>query len=80
MDQLTVLLPEDHGRPGDEVVFFGEARTEPGGAPLSGGGSGAPERILCEEVARLLGTINYEIVCDVSPRVVRRYRGAAPTA
>ena len=46
-------------------MFFGEA-----------GG----ERILCEEVARLLGTINYEIVCDVSPRVVRRYRGAAPAA
>ena len=62
MDQLTVVLPEDHGRPGDEVVFFGE----------SGG-----ERILCEEVARLLETIDYEIVCDVSPRVVRRYRGAA---
>ena len=80
MDQLTVLLPEDHGRPGDEVVFFGEARSGPGGAPLSSAGSGAPERILCEEVARLLGTINYEIVCDVSPRVVRRYRGAAPAA
>ena len=65
MDQLTVLLPERHGRPGDDVVFFGE----------SGG-----ERILCEEVARLLGTINYEVVCDVSPRVVRRYRGVAPAA
>ena len=65
MDQLTVLLPDDHGRPGDEVVFFGE----------SGG-----ERILCEEVARLLGTINYEVVCDVSPRVLRRYRGAGPAA
>ena len=65
MDQLTVLLPDDHGAPGDEVVFFGESRGE---------------RILCEEVARLLGTINYEIVCDVSPRVVRRYRGAAPAA
>ncbi len=65
MDQLTVLLPEEHGRPGDEVVFFGES---------------SGERILCEEVARLLRTINYEVVCDVSPRVVRRYRGAAPAA
>jgi alanine racemase len=65
MDQLTVLLPADHGRPGDDVVFFGES----GGA-----------RILCEEVARALGTINYEVVCDVSPRVVRRYRGAGPAA
>ena len=31
------------------------------------------ERILAEDVAGLLGTINYEIACDVSPRVVRRY-------
>ena len=41
--------------------------------------AGAP-RILCEEVARLLETINYEVVCDVAPRVVRRYRGAGPAA
>jgi alanine racemase len=61
MDQLTVLLPDDPGavRPGDEVVFIGR--------------SGA-ERILAEDVARQLDTINYEIACDVSPRVVRRYR------
>ena len=60
MDQLTVLLPADPAavRPGDEVVFIGR--------------SGA-ESILAEDVARLLGTINYEIACDVSPRVVRRY-------
>jgi len=61
MDQLTVLLPDDPGavRPGDEVVFIGR--------------SGA-ERILAEDVARQLDTINYEVTCDVSPRVVRRYR------
>jgi len=60
MDQLTVLLPDDPDavRLGDEVVFIGR--------------SGA-ERILAEEVAGPLGTINYEIACDVSPRVVRRY-------
>jgi len=60
MDQLTVLLPDDPQavRPGDEVVFIGR--------------SGA-ERILAEDVARLLDTINYEIACDVSPRVARRY-------
>ncbi len=45
-------------RPGDEVVFIGR--------------SGA-ERILAEDVARLLDTINYEIACDVSLRVARRY-------
>jgi alanine racemase len=61
MDQLTVLLPDDPGavRPGNEVVFIGR--------------SGA-DRILAEDVARQLDTINYEITCDVSPRVVRRYR------
>jgi len=58
MDQLTVRLPDDWGTPGDEVVFFGESRGE---------------RILCEEVAGLLDTINYEVVCDVGARVERRY-------
>jgi hypothetical protein len=60
MDQLTVLLPDDPAavRPGDEVVFIGRSGTE---------------RILAEDVARLLDTINYEIACDIAPRVVRRY-------
>ena len=87
MDQLTVKLPGDWGRAGDEVVLFGAAGdgvagsasvwTEPDGPRLDG-----PEtpRILCEEVARLLGTINYEVACDVAPRVVRRYRGVDPAA
>ena len=65
MDQLTVLLPAGVGVPGDEVVFIGE----------SGG-----ERILAEDVAALLQTINYEIVCDMGLRVVRRYVGAEPAA
>ena len=86
MDQLTVLLPGDHGEPGDEVVFFGpagdglegrpdvvwtepdEPRRDPPEAP----------RLLCEEVARLLGTITYEVACGVAPRVARRYRGVGP--
>ena len=75
MDQLTVLLPDrvdasgrsaaDAVRPGDEVVYIG----------ASGG-----LRILAEDVAILLGTINYEVACDVSARVVRRYVEAAPLA
>jgi len=69
MDQMTVLLPDDWGEPGDEVVFFGAAG--------DASGDDAP-RILCEEVARLLDTINYEIACDVSARVVRRYRDGGP--
>jgi alanine racemase len=60
MDQMTVLLSDDPEavRAGDEVVFIGRS---------------GDEGILAEDVARLLGTINYEIACDVSPRVVRRY-------
>jgi len=91
MDQLTVRLPDDWGAAGDEVVFFGAAG-DPGAAPgveevqAEPGTLRAPDprraprapRILCEEVARLLETINYEIVCAVAPRVVRRYRGAGP--
>jgi len=67
MDQLTVLLPDDPAavKPGDEVVFIGRS---------------GHERILAEDVARLLDTINYEVACDVSPRVVRRYVEASADA
>jgi alanine racemase len=91
MDQLTVLLPGDWGVPGDEVVIFGAAGDGSGGPAALRTANGAvpatprldaPDapRILCEEVARLLQTINYEVACDVAPRVVRRYRGAEPAA
>ncbi len=65
MDQLTVELPGAVGKPGDEVVFIG---------------LGNGQRILAEEVAQLLGTINYEVVCDVGPRVARRYVGVESAA
>jgi len=88
MDQLTVRLPDDWGAPGDEVVFFGAAGdgVEGHAAEVWTGATGprhdAPNapRILCEEVAQTLQTINYEVACDVGPRVVRRYRGAGPAA
>ena len=88
MDQLTVRLPGDWGRPGDEVVFFGaagdgvEGRTGEAwtGSPAPRRDAPDAPRILCEEVAQLLQTINYEVACDVAPRVVRRYRGAGPAA
>src|SRR5665647_3319730 len=83
MDQLTVRLPDDWGRPGDEVVFFGavgdgvEGRAGEAWTGAAGPRRDAPgaPRILCEEVAHLLQTINYEVACDVAPRGVRRYRG-----
>jgi len=87
MDQLTVLLPDDWGMPGDEVVLFGAAGDGVSGRPDEPAWTGAlgprhdaweTPRILCEEVARLLSTINYEVACDVARRVTRRYRDVGP--
>ena len=60
MDNVTVDLGPDGGgvRRGDEVVLLG----------ARGG-----ERILAEEVARRLGTINYEVTCGLLPRVPRAH-------
>jgi alanine racemase len=57
MDNVTVDLgAESDVEPGDEAVLIG-AQGE--------------ERILAEELARRLGTINYEITCGISARVPR---------
>jgi alanine racemase len=57
MDNLTVDLgPETDVQPGEPAVLIGTQ------------GDG---RILCEEVAKRLGTINYEVTCGLSPRVRR---------
>jgi alanine racemase len=79
MDQLTVRLPDEWGKPGDEVVFFGDSDRGGAGRGDESRASGAP-RILCEEVAQRLQTINYEVVCSVGSRVVRRYRGEESAA
>jgi alanine racemase len=60
MDQLMVDCGDDAVRPGDEVVLIGGQRDE---------------RITAEEWARHLGTIGYEIVCGIGPRVPRRLVG-----
>jgi alanine racemase len=68
MDNVTVDLGPDGGgvRCGDEAVLIG----------ARGG-----ERVLAEEWARRLGTINYEITCGISARVPRAYhRDGAPAA
>jgi alanine racemase len=70
MDQLLVDCgpPGEAGgapvRPGDEVVLIGEQGDECIGAG---------------EWAERLGTIPYEVVCDISARVPRRYTGAVAT-
>jgi alanine racemase len=59
MDNVTVALgPDTDVRVGDEVVLIGRQ---------------GQERILAEEVARRLGTINYEVTCGLSARVSREH-------
>lgn len=61
MDNVTVDLgPETDVASGTEAVLIGER-----------GG----ERILAEELAATLDTINYEITCGISQRVPREYAG-----
>ena len=65
MDNITLDLgPHPDVRRGDEAVLIGTQ---------------GEERILAEEWARRLATINYEITCAIGPRVPRAYHrdGAA---
>jgi alanine racemase len=59
MDNVTVDLGPDPD-------------VEPGAAAVLIGAQGE-ERILSEELARRLETINYEVTCAISPRVPREY-------
>ncbi len=64
MDNITVDLGPEPPAPGAPVVLLG----------AQGG-----ERVLAEEWARRLATINYEITCGISARVPRaHHRGGAP--
>jgi alanine racemase len=59
MDNVTIALgPETDVEVGDPVVLIGAQ---------------GDERILAEEVARRLSTINYEVTCGLSQRVRRSY-------
>jgi len=62
MDNITIDLgPDTNVQTGDPVVLIG---------------SQGSERIGAEEVARRLGTINYEVTCGLSPRVRRQWLNA----
>jgi alanine racemase len=66
MDNITVALGSDAGgvSEGDQVTIIG----------IDGG-----DRQTAEDLARRIGTINYEIVCGLTPRVPRVYhRDGAP--
>jgi alanine racemase len=57
MDNVTIDLgPDTDVEPGEIAVLIG---------------SQGDERILCEELARRMDTINYEVTCGISPRVRR---------
>jgi alanine racemase len=58
MDNITVDLGDERVARGAEAVLIG----------ARGG-----ERILAEELAARIGTINYEITCGIAPRVPREY-------
>jgi alanine racemase len=61
MDQVVLDLGDDPARAGDEVVLFGDGE---GGRPTA------------QDWAELTGTISYEIVTRLGPRVPRVYVGA----
>jgi len=66
MDNITVALG-----PGPVSVGYGD--------PVTIIGADGTERLTAEEVARRIGTISYEIVCGLTPRVPRVYhRDGAP--
>lgn len=59
MDNITLEVgPEGGVAQGDEVVLLGAA---------------GDERVTAEELARRIGTINYEVFCGISGRVPRLY-------
>jgi len=60
MDSFMVDLGDDTCEVGDEVVLIGEQ---------------GDERIGADDLARALGTINYEVVTRIGSRVPRVYRG-----
>jgi alanine racemase len=63
MDQFVLDVGDDDVRAGDEVVLLGPGT---GGEPTA------------EDWARATGTISYEIVTRMAPRVPRRYVGGEP--
>jgi len=59
MDQIVIDVGDDDHTVGDEVVLLGTQ---------------GDEEITADEWATDLGTISYEVVCSIGPRVPRTYR------
>jgi alanine racemase len=58
MDQIIVDLGDEEVGPGEEVVLLG---------------SQGEEEVTADEWSSHLGTISYEVVCQIGPRLPRRY-------
>lgn len=58
MDQFMVDVTDINATIGDKVILIGKE---------------GDKEISCDEIAQIVDTINYEIVCDVSKRVPRKY-------
>ncbi|MGD8192631.1 alanine racemase [Brevibacillus ginsengisoli] len=58
MDQMMVRLEDNEAEVGDEVVVYGKQ---------------GDEEVSLDEVAQLLGTINYEVACMLNARMPRVY-------
>ena len=69
MDQLMVDCGDDPVSVGDEVVLIGRQD-----------GPDGPQVVRAEHWADLLGTIGYEIVCGIGPRVPRRHARSIDSA
>ncbi len=81
MDNITVDLGPDASEEllGEEAILIG--RADAGGRAGATGDDQGAEQITAEDVARRLGTINYEVTCALTPRVPRRYhRDGEPLA
>lgn len=59
------------------TIELGRATQVTPGTPATLIGAQSDSRILCEEVARRLDTINYEVTCGISKRVPRIYVGGS---
>lgn len=58
MDQMMVDITNIKAEPYDEVVLLGKSQQE---------------EITAEQLGDLSGRFNYELVCDINPRVIREY-------
>jgi len=59
MDQFMIDVTDVKVNEGDEVILIGEQNNE---------------KITADEIANLMGTINYEVICGINARVPRVYK------